>query len=342
MNVVIRIYAFALVLSTCLGLSAQKPTWTETDGRNALFPAADYYTGYAIREIEGNAGDAVNKATADAMSSLSSAISTEVTAVTRVSVAMSDNGDEYRESESLESTSDIMSSSMLADVGKEIYIDRQANTVHVMVYVSRNNLLSYYDSTIEVVRSEALARHSRAMSHIRNGDKSEALKEKQKLEEDIMLIRKLFKGYTATSGSTPDTSVMTNLEKALQEVSDALHRGILICFRPDGNPGQASLIIDKLKGTLSHHGCTFVSTPAEADFIATVSSVTRSGEMYDDIYHSFADVNIKLRNLRKNVEVYNDVVTAKGSALSDSAANRKAIENSVNKITEKIINVIKQ
>lgn len=344
MNSIMRLLSGIVLAVVIPSVYAETPAWIDSDSRETIFPRDVYYTGFAVRDFVDSPSESLSKAANDAFADLSNSISSEVTseAVQRLSII--DDGANYLESEALNIKSSIVSSSFLADVAKKEYVDNDSHIVYVLAFVTRDDLLRHYESSIELISRDAQSAIADAKAEIARGDKSKALNSKVKLDEMILRLAKLCYALAAVSKKSPDTAMLDSLNAVSRELASRLSKGIVVYVgemrgalaKPTG------VVMNKLKGALANHGCTFSDNPKEADYIVWIAASTRAGNVFDGVHHNFAEVSLKVTNVLKEADVYNDIVSAKGSALSDAAASGKSLDNVIGKLTEKILTVVKQ
>ncbi len=333
-----------IFLSVFFSVKSQQPEWIVSSTRELLYPSSKYYTGYSLREVGTDTGKALSKATDDALEDLSRSISSIVESSSELKLSTYDNGKDYHETESLNSQTSIQANSRLADVGKQVYIDTKTSKIHVLVYVEKKKLISYYESMVSLIHNECRSLLKEAVESIDLGNKPRAVQLKPILDKKIASIRNLQKVMTDVTQKLPDTRFLEDLENESGNLSRMISKGVVIFAErmKDTNLEDSNFVIDKMKGNLSQQGCTFTDKPEDADFIISISASTRSGSVFDEVYHNFADVRINIINKRKDAVIYEDVLTTKGSAVSNIAASRKSLENSISKLTKNIITILKQ
>ena len=104
---------------------------------------------------------------------------------------------------------------------------------------------------------------------------------------------------------------------------------------------KVNIVANKLKANLAVNGCSFTDESEKSDFRLTINAKTRESSTSNDIVYCYADITIELYDNHKGKAVFNDDLSEKGGSSSADKAARKAMENAVTQIINKISNWIK-
>ncbi|MDL2262351.1 hypothetical protein LJC11_02485 [Bacteroidales bacterium OttesenSCG-928-I21] len=104
---------------------------------------------------------------------------------------------------------------------------------------------------------------------------------------------------------------------------------------------KVNIVANKLKAELAVNGCSFTEDTANSDFTLRINAKTRESSTSNNIVFCYVDIVVELYDNNKQKTVFNDELAEKGGSSSLEKAARKAMENAVPKIINKISNWIK-
>jgi hypothetical protein len=179
---------------------------------------------------------------------------------------------------------------------------------------------------------------------------SEKPKARQQCEMAKPLFDKIRLIQDSLSAISPDISTedlqqkkVEQLYNTLTQMSAQLAQAVLVYVESSEDlfGEKVNIVANKLKAEMAVSGCSFIDDAAKADFKLTIHAKAREGSKTENIVFCFADVAVELYDTHKQKTVYSDELAEKGGSTSQDKASRKAMENAVAKIINKISNWIK-
>jgi len=99
-----------------------------------------------------------------------------------------------------------------------------------------------------------------------------------------------------------------------------------------------NLIANRVKADLATRGNSFVDDMEQAHFVLTINANARFSSQNYNIAFSFADVEVRLFDNHRNRIVFADEFSERAGANTKINAGRRAMENSANRISQKLNN----
>jgi hypothetical protein len=128
------------------------------------------------------------------------------------------------------------------------------------------------------------------------------------------------------------------LYNRLKQMLEQLAQAVLVHVEcTESNFTKPTTVVgNRVKSTLSVKGCSFTDDPAQADFRLQIEATTRQHNDEYGLVTCYADVAIHLMDIRKGKSVFRDEFSQKGISTSQETAGRKALEDAVPVIIQKI------
>ncbi|MDR1553914.1 MAG: hypothetical protein LBS69_10725 [Prevotellaceae bacterium] len=340
-----RIVSILLCTVFSLTLSGQeKPKWIDEDSRESIFPSKVYFTGFAYRYISSGESlqDAIQYAKTDAQADLAKKIRVLISSKSQSKIsAVSVNG-QYSENESFLNQASTETSAEVAGIKMESYYDSKTQLVYAFAYADKNELCGYYKAQISFIIQKIEAAINDARQFSEDGNK---MKSKKAYETIMPMFGEL--GFAqslliAVEGKESDEAYIPlslSLQSQTTQAIASLQTATLIYVESkEMNLGKkVEILAPKLKGELSKIGCSFKPLQSECDYILNINASTRQGNSLNDMCFSYLDAEVSLIERTTGKEIYhNNFTDVKGTALDYERAGRKAFENIIPQIVDKL------
>ncbi|MDR0605796.1 MAG: DUF4136 domain-containing protein [Bacteroidales bacterium] len=334
----------------CLALCGQdKPLWLESDFRSAKFPNAAFLTGYAEGNINTNENTekAVERIKTIAQSNLIENLRVTMKSNTQSSINAVSSGNNYYETEMFGNQTSKEAHAEITGMKVESYIDKKTNYVYAFAYANRYEIIGFHKSNLSVKILQIESSFKTADDLIESGEKAKARKQIESVKPLLESVR--YSQYMLIA-LDPNLTIEDLQQRKTEQLQDeftltlaSLAQGIYIFMENDENMfGQeVDIVSNKLKSELAVKGCAFVDNSEKADFLLRIKASTRESSASETIVFCYADVVIELFDTHKQKTVYSDELSEKGGSSSREKAARKAMENAVVKISDKISSWIK-
>ncbi len=343
-----------IVLLSAIALTAvaQQPGWVNPVVREKLYPAGEYYTGFASASVSNSEDKEIvydrvrQNARAEAVASIQ--VTVEQT-IERYMQNVQVNEDV--------STKDIMTSKAATQTGikdipglkVEVWENPKTGDVCAFAWVKIANLYRQLMRRIGANNAKIEVEIETIEAMIERGDKIQAknsLPKIQALIEDIENDQRIMLSIEVSAPDEDMSVEETNrLKKRYQSLTADLKNGINIYLICNAYMfGQAyNALKGEIQGSLSPMGCTFVRSSNEADWVITVTSTAREYNKSDwggvSSYFAYVDAKISIDKRATGQRIYEDAISEKGSHTHNyEQAARTAYKN----ISPKISKIIKE
>ncbi|BDX38378.1 hypothetical protein CYCD_17330 [Tenuifilaceae bacterium CYCD] len=344
----VRFATIALFFLTLSALAQTPPRWYDANSRAFDFPKDEYFVGFSEGNIRANETeiDATNRIKKEASGLLVESIRLKIQSV----------AESYSKSEAVGNSEQISSQAQqmvktsaeadIVGIKIESYVDKSKGTIAALAYVKKVELLSYYQNSISLSVQKVQGYINTALELEKTGAKAKA---RRQLEDAKPLLPKIEYEQDLLIAINPDyksqyqdltVNLRTELEKNLTRLEQSTF--VYIKCSEDLFGKKSDLIASKLKANLASNGCSFTDDPMQADFCITMTATSRKhGDETADFKFCYVDLTIDMVNTHRQKSVYNDEISQKGVGIKYDIAARKASEDIVPKITEKILPWIK-
>lgn len=341
-----RLYCIvaAICMPICLWAQSVLPDWTIDGYRELNYPTEQYYTGYVIERISPNAslGDELKKIEDIARTSMAESIIVHIQSNAQLITqrdALQSNG-QFSEQIISAYKQQISTSTNAKTAGVEVrsYYDPSLNMGYAFAFVQREKLGEYYKNQIELMLQKASAILESVDELVSVGKKipaREKCTDGIKVLQDIEQFRVL---YSVVIGAN-DIALQTDRYMATLRLTEqkmlALEQSTRVYVTcswaaknfPEYN-GQAIVVEDLVKQSLSRQECSIVDDGSEADFILTMTASTSQrsdGSGAYGIISYYANVQGTLKNCHTNKTVASFVILNNPHAYSAGKTDAVAI-----------------
>ena len=169
-----KIISVIVIVFLAYGLSGQAPEWTEFDQRQKLYPAEEYFTGFAMNKKEKNESELAmfDKLKLSATDELVSTVQVTIESLNTQQVTEANN----KLSKTYKSATTSFSKIDLTGLKTETYYDKKKKTGYVLVYVKKKDLIDYYLQRMKVLESNISGKIEAAKRYVSMNDEKNALK----------------------------------------------------------------------------------------------------------------------------------------------------------------------
>jgi len=347
-----KVVLLTLLLSTfSVALLGQgKPRWIQQTERERSFPSKTFFTGYAqgnVRKDE-SVEDAKNRLLKDALGLLSENIRITVRSQTESRTVSTTTNNVQRFDAVFASDVQTVSDIELVGLRSEPpYYDSETAIIHAFVYVNRHDLASFYKSALAMNIAQAESFMQTAQNLETASDKVQARRQCEVANLSLTEARAAQILLTAIEPSITHSELLfaktEELHDRLVQMQARLAQAVYVYMKSDeSNFSKATTVLgNRLKSELSAKGCSFTDDPTLADFRVFVNATTRHHGSEFGFIVCYADVAVQLFDVRKDKSVFQDEFSQKGISTSLETAGRKALEDAVpiivNKISEWIL-----
>lgn len=287
------------------------PPWVDDSRRAAMYPAADWYVGYAIGTIgSGDKPEEVRKRVErEAQNKLAEGISVRIQAVStaRTQSAQTRTGANFNETirknygQIIQATTD----AELARVEVISHHDEANGRIHALARAKKSDLAAYYTSRIEYYLQLAENDLKLARQHAEANRKRSALEKIDDAKKNVdesgshydLLIAVDFKGdvkrlLDRTAGIRKS---IAELENSLRETASVFIGGREVI----GN-SEVDIVIPGLQNLFSQNGCRVANRRDEAGYILTVDVRDHMTSQDRNFSYCYAQVRATLLNAKTN------------------------------------------
>ncbi|MDR2126906.1 MAG: hypothetical protein LBP63_08765 [Prevotellaceae bacterium] len=342
MRLIVSILLCTVFSQTLLG--QEKPKWLDEDLREFQFPAKVYFTGFAYRYISSGESlqDATKSAAIDAQADLAKKIRVLISSKSQSKIsAVSVNG-QYNENESFLNHASTETSAEVAGIKTDSYYDSNTQLVYAFAYADRNELVGYYKAQISFIIQKIETAINDAQQFAEDGNK---MKSKRAYEAIIPIFKELdfAQSLLIAVESKESDEAQIPLSLALQsQITQAIASlqtaTLLYVKSTEMNLGKkVEILAPKLKSELAKLGCGFKPLQDECDYVLNINASSRQGNSLNNMCFSYLDAEVSLMEQATGKEIYhNNFIDVKGAALDYEKAGRKAFENIISQIVDKL------
>jgi len=348
-TVKIVLFSFFSLLPYFVNGQSSRPFWVDSDVRNIQYPSETYYSGFAVVLVGNNENveNATTRAKQTAISELSERIHVAVNSV-KQSKTVSVDGTNIDEQIHKMYSSATTTNSQAEIVGSKVetYFDKQTKEVYAFAYANKYELIGYYKSNLFVNIGQV-------ESLVKTANDLEASNEKAKARLQIETAKPIFSKIRFAQDILTALDSNITAEDLQQEKSEKHYNSFIqiqarlsqaVYVYVESNEDlfgkTMNIVANKVKAELSANGCSFAENAEQADFLLKMEVSTRTSSQFNNIVFCYADTQIKLYDVRKQKTVYSDEISEKGSSNTQEKAGRRAMENVVLPIVEKLIKII--
>jgi hypothetical protein len=308
------------------------------------YPHSTFITGFASKTVR--TGDNVeqikNRLILDAQKKLSESIRVQVKSTTDVrDKSIEANGNTYLESYTDDAVQ-TYSNAEIVGVKTETYFDQRANAVYAFAYANKFEVAGYYKANIAMLIGQAEGSLYTAKNLESTQEKSKARKQ---CEDAVNLLAKvryaqdLLTALDAADSESLQQAKTEQLHSDAAQMTARLAQGVYVYLESSEDlfGKKVSIIASKVKAILAKNGCSFTDDAAQADLKITLVSTTREISNDNGLVFCYADTELDLYDNHKSKSVYNDEISQKGGSATAERAGRKAMEDAVQVIADKIL-----
>ena len=332
-------FIFSCLLLPLILFGQTPPRWINETWRTSSYPQNVYYSGFVSADTGNETVITMeNAAKRKVMESIRVHLKSELTT----------KNEDYGTRETYrEYTKDEMQSLAEAEiVGIKVESYKEKNVIYAFAYVNKYELIDYYKNNL-------LVNIRQVESFIKTAQDLKANNEKSKARQQLETAKPIFSKirYAQDILTVLDNNV--SAEDLQQEKSETLYNTFAqmqaglaqsIYVYAESNEdllGQkVNIVANKIKAELSVNGCSFVEDATQADFLLNIDVSTRITGDFNGLVFCNADTQIKLYDTQKQKTVYSDDISVKGGSNTEEKAGRKAMENVVLPVVEKLKNQI--
>lgn len=347
-----------IILLSALSLTAlaQQPDWVNPVMREELYPAGDYYTGFASATIsKGEDKETVYERVRQ---------NARVEAVASIQVSVEQTIERYIQNVQVNkdvSTKDIMTSKAATRTGikdipglkVELWENAKKGEVYAFAWVKTANLYRQLMRRIVANNAKAEVELESIETMVNRGEKAQAknnLPKIQALIDDIENDQRIMLSIDADVTDEDLAVEETNtLKKRYQALTSDLKNGINIFLSCHAYIfGQNyNALKGEIQGKLSEMGCTFVSNAEQSDWAIYVTAQAREYNKNDygsvSSYFAYVDAKIIIEKTTTGQRIYEDAISEKGGHTHNfEQAARAAYKDLSPKISKIIKDQIQQ
>ena len=324
------------------------PSWINDARREMEYPASTFYTGFAVVVVRANEGvdAATERATQIAKGELAEKIRVRIASQTTLGRQSSMVGTNEQFSEQFSSAVQTEARAEIANVRVQTYHDRQNREVYAFAHANRFELAGYYRANLnmQMAQVEGLLQTARDLEA--SGEKAQARRQceaavpllaRVRYAQDLLTV--IDANATRENLQLQKTEQLYNsMVQMLARLAQAIH--IYVESEESNFSRQTTLIENRIKSMLAQNGCSFVNNPTQADFHLFITATTRHHSDAHGFATCYADVEVNLVDTRRRRSVFRDEFSQKGVAATREQAGRRALEDAVPIVAEKILEMI--
>jgi hypothetical protein len=354
-NFIILILLACSLLPCAVIAQGSAPDWMDTDMRNALYPAENYYTGFAQLSVTTNEGQdrALNRAKQDALSELSERVRVMVDS-RQTSVDVSIGGSDIEEQIRSQFVSDIKTTSQTEVVGGNLktYYDKAKNEIYAFAFVSKAELASYYRKQISLYLNKVDGALQTAGELTEKGYKMRARKQCESVVDAFANVAYAQDLLTAIDEKADDNSLQQSrserlrntLIRTLTDLENSIYVYVASTEIVEGE--EVVYIAGKLPALLTENdcGCSFTESEEDADYVIKVNAyLARCIDAASEMVFCYVDATVSLYNVRTQKTLKPKIGETKGgwTGKNYTKAREEAFYGLSKKIAEKIASMMK-
>jgi hypothetical protein len=329
----------------CFFLKGQdRPLWLDSDIRSMKYPKDVYLTGFAQGNINADESmeNAIERIKTTAQNTLLESIRLNMQSRTHSATDAFSSNNHYEETETFSNQTLKSVAAEITGMKVESYFDKKTNHVYAFAYVNKDELIGYYKSNLSMNIGQIEGILQTANDLEANNEKAKARQQCNEvigLFDKIRYVQDLLIAIDASSSNENLQIKKTELlYNKLTQMSARLAQAVLVYVENDEDlfEQKVNIIANKLKAEMAESGCSFIEDAKKADFKLTIHARTREGSVSNNLVFCYVDVTVELYDIHKQKAVYSDELSEKGGSNTQDKAARKAMENTVSKIINKI------
>jgi transcriptional regulator NrdR family protein len=360
MNKIKSNFKVALLLSWMLipcAVMAQgtAPMWLDADVRSAQYPAETHYTGFG--EVSVGAGEgqekALNRAKQAAVGELSERVRVMVSSE-KSSLDISLSGSDIEEQIRSKFETAVKTASQTEVVGSKVntYYDAARKTAYAFAYVSRAELIAYYQKQITLYLNKVESALKIASELAEKGAKVKARKQCEEVIKHFATVAYSQDLLTAVDVQADDAALQQSrserlrneLVQTLTDLENSIYVYVECKEIVDGE--EVEYIADKLPGLLTDNdcGCNFTTDADQADYVIKVNAyIARCTDAGGGQVFCYADATVNLYNAHTQKTLKPKIPEAKGGWTGKNyvKAGEEAFDELAKKIVEQVIPMMK-
>ncbi|GHT40490.1 hypothetical protein AGMMS49965_08840 [Bacteroidia bacterium] len=322
------------------------PAWLNENVRASRYSSETFYTGFAYNIIEKGKSpqDFVERTKTDAQTELVKKIRVKIEAKTQSNIATQTANGKYLEREGFSSEAKTSADAEIVGIKTESYYDKASNTVYAFAYANKYEVIGYYKANIGMLLQQAEGSLTTAEQLEQGGEKAKARKQCEEAMSLLAKVRYAQDLLTAMDATDSDSESLQqtkseNLRSKATQMLARLAQGLYVYVESkESNFGQSSNVLtNKVKAILASKGCSFSDSAENADLKLKMVATTREISNSNALVFCYADVELELYDNHKQKVVFNDELSQKGGSSSNERAGRKALEDAVSVVAEKIL-----
>jgi len=340
-----RCFYFCYLLFPLLLFGQNPPRWINNSARESAFPSNVFYTAF----LSENASSQETFAQMNAR--LENAVKRKISESIRVKV----RSEQTIEEKSFQSSSGVnrfqtdvqdnlhtSSDAELVGIKTETYFDQSARMVYAFAYVNKYELIGYYKSNLSVNIGQIESVVKTAQDLEANGEKAQARRQLENANSIFSKIRYVQDLLTAVdvNASAEDlqqgkTETLYNTFIQMQaRLAQAVY--VYVESSEDLFGQKVDIVANRVKAELAKNGCSFVENAEEADYLLKINVSTRTTGNFSGMIFCYADTQIDLYDVYKQKTIYSNEISQKGGSNTQEKAGRKAMEDVVLQVVQKL------
>jgi hypothetical protein len=334
----------AMVASLALCGQGKPPFWLDESGRAQAYPQHTFLTGFAYTDVP--KGKSVPEATeqvkTEAQADLSKKIRLQVSSKSQNTIAATNAGGQYSEEESFSSQAATESKAEIVGLKTETYYDAKRKQVYALAYANKYELIGYYKGNLAVNLGQVESMVKSAQELKNNDEKTRAREQCETAWPLLLKVREAQDLLTAVDVNATQADLQTAKTEALYstltQLRALLAQGTYVLVESTETlfGAKVNIVANKVKSALASSGCSFTTSPGEADFTLSIKASTRPSSEQAGIAYCYADVEVELYDNNKGRAVYSDALEHKSGSNTQDKAGRKALGDIAQTITEKL------
>lgn len=337
------IITFLTAIVIAQGAYAQSQ-WLTSAAREMNYPADEYITGFVPANVRSgeSQSDAVARAGKEAAKQASASIRTLIENVTETASQEVQVNGNYDFASVYQDYTRQTSTAEIAGLKIETHFDAATHTAYGFAYVKRSELVTYYQSQINLnlkkIEDAVALSHTAANAGQKMKAKSYCEKALENLANVEFAQDLLSAVAPANLAGLQNQRCSTAKSTLFQRLID-LEQSIFVFVKSDetnfGTP--TTILANQLKSLLANNQCSFTTDGEQADYVITLTAKTRKHDVDNPNFKfTYADVQVDLFSNYKHLSVYNDELSVKGGAMSYETAGKTALKDAATMIWEKI------
>ena len=348
-------------LPSSIFAQSSTPEWTNDTYREVNYPAEDYYTGYVFDRISPNISltDALRNIETAARNTLAESIVVHIQSEAKMVMQSESQQSGGKFSEQIVSTykQQISTSTNAKTAGVEVrsYYDSSQNIGYAFAFVKKDKLGDYYKNQIDLMLQKSELIIDSVDELVAVGKKIAA---REKCAEGTNVLKEaeqyriMYSVVTGANDSAMQTGRYTALLRLVEQKMLSLEQSTRVyvsctwnCKDYPEHEGQAVVVEDLVKQSLSRQECSIVDDSNSADFILTMTASTSQRSDGSDAYgiiSYYANVQGILKNCHTNKTVASFAILndphVYSAGKTDTVAISKAFKSQ--SLQEVIINAI--